>query len=49
MGNVISFFVGMLCGMVIIAVLNACSNENRIKEAYMEGFLAGQKDKEVKK
>lgn len=44
MGNVISFFIGMLCGMVIIAVLNACSDEKRIKEAYMEGFLAGQKE-----
>lgn len=44
MGNVISFFIGMLCGMIIIAVLNACSNENRINDAYMEGFLAGQKE-----
>jgi hypothetical protein len=44
MGNVISFFIGIFCGMVIIAVLNACSDESKITDAYMEGYLAGQEE-----
>ena len=48
MGNVIAFFLGAGCGAIIIAFLVACSDNNRINEAYMEGFLEGQKEKRGK-
>ena len=44
MGNVISFFIGMFCGGIIMTVVVACDMNNKEKETYMEGYLAGQEE-----
>lgn len=49
MDVLIAFFMGCLGGAVVMAFMNGCTNNKLIEEAYMEGFIAGNKDKEVKK
>lgn len=49
MDILIAFIIGAAAGCLVMAFVNGCANTSKINEAYMEGFLAGQKDKEVKK
>lgn len=44
MDILIAFFIGSLCGGLVMAFMNGCANTNKINEAYMEGFIAGQKE-----
>lgn len=44
MDILVSFAIGSFAGCLVMAFINGCANTNKINEAYMEGFLAGQKD-----
>lgn len=44
MDILVSFAIGAFAGCLVMAFINGCANTNKINEAYMEGFLAGQKD-----
>ena len=49
MDILIAFIIGSAAGCLVMAFMNGCTNNKLIEEAYMVGFLSGQKDKEVKK
>lgn len=46
MGFVIGLFIGATVGVGAISFIQGASMNNREQEAYMEGFLAGQLEKE---
>ena len=43
MDILVAFFMGCLGGAVVMAFMNGCTNNKLIEEAYMEGYLAGQR------
>jgi hypothetical protein len=43
MDILVAFFIGSFCGCLVMAFINGCANTNKINEAYMEGFIAGQR------
>ena len=45
MDILVSFAIGAFAGSIVMAFVNGCANTNKINEAYMEGFIAGQRDK----
>lgn len=45
MDILVAFFFGALSGALVMAFLNGCANTNKVNEAYMEGYLAGQVEK----
>ena len=49
MDILVAIFMGALGGALISLFMCGASMASREQEAYMEGFIAGQKDKEVKK
>lgn len=46
MDILIAFSFGALAGALVMAFLNGCANTNKVNEAYMEGFLEGQREKD---
>lgn len=42
MDILLALFIGAVFGALVMAFFNGCSNTNKINEAYMEGYLAGQ-------
>lgn len=45
MDILVAFLIGAFAGASVMAFMNGCSNTNKINEAYMEGYLAGQVEK----
>lgn len=44
MNILVSFAIGAFAGCLVMAFVNGCANTSKMNEAYMEGFLAGQKE-----
>lgn len=42
MDILVAFLIGALAGALVMAFMSGCSNTNKINEAYMEGYRAGQ-------
>lgn len=43
MDILIAFLIGSFAGCSVMAFMNGCANTNKINEAYMEGYLEGQR------
>ena len=42
MDILIAFFIGVLCGGLVMAFANGCANNEAHMEGYKQGFLDGQ-------
>lgn len=45
MDIIVAFFIGAFLGSLVMAFMNGCTNTNLINEAYMDGYLAGKREK----